>query len=175
MLAPVGRRMPMLRIRTENAELNMETKLNETELSVKQGEFNISVTLPFIRIDPTEAWKDLGLKGVVERARDIAQDAYAKGLLNIERVAQEGDKLAKDIRPNAAALFEIIQARLPKYKDYNVDVIPKHMVEVELDEGYVQGVYEPYEIEVHVPRKLVEMQYCPGKVEMELVYLDMKL
>lgn len=165
----------MLRIETQNADMQVQTRLHETKLSVKQGSFDVRMTLPSIRLDATEAWADIGQKGIVGLAMDIAQDAQAKGLRCIGKVASEGDKLARDIRPKAAALFEVIKARQPKHIDYNVDAIPKHMVEVEVTEGYVEGVYAPYEIVVHVPRRSVEIQYSPGKVEIELGYVDTKL
>lgn len=175
MFALVGRQMPILRIETKNADMQVRSKRNEIKLSVKQGEFAVRVTLPTIRLDATKAWRDLGQNDIVGLTRDIAKDAQAKGLQGIGKVAREGDKLARDIRPKAAALFDIIKSRQCKYIDYNVDAIPKHMVEVEVSEGCVEGVYTPYEIEVHVPSKLVEIQYSPGKVEIELRALDMKL
>lgn len=175
MLGRVSRQMPILKIETQNADMQVQTRLHETKLSVKQGSFDVRMTLPSIRLDATEAWTDIGQKGIAGLARDIAQDAQTKGLRCIGKVASEGDKLARDIRPKAAALFEVIKARQRKNIDYNVDAIPKHMVEVEVFEGYVEGVYTPYEIEVHVPRRSVEMQYSPGEVEIELGYVDTKL
>jgi hypothetical protein len=96
--------IPQLQVQTQSAKLNLRTnpavhkyKQMKSEQSIEQPEADISIRQRTgkLTIDQSNAWRNLHLKTVFERAEEFADYSNKKWLEGVGDAAREGDELMR--------------------------------------------------------------------------------
>ncbi|KHE69121.1 DUF6470 family protein [Halobacillus sp. BBL2006] len=96
--------IPQLQVQTQPAKLNLKTnsavheyKQMKAEQSIQQPESDLSIRQRpgNLTIDQSNAWRNLHLKTVFERAEEFADYSNQKWLEGVGQTAREGDELMR--------------------------------------------------------------------------------
>jgi hypothetical protein len=107
--------------------------------------------LPQIRIDPSQALADIGLRPTHQIAKEEAQQGQEAILEYIAQIAREGDRFAR-IEVSTNVVAELAREKWPDTRQVNIDYAPKHRVDIRVAEGRVEGTFRP-------GRVIVELAY----------------
>lgn len=118
----------------------------------------IEQRLPQVRIDPSAALADLGLKPVGQLAREQAAAGQRRALEAIAQTAREGDRLARIELPGDP-IVELARLRGQRDAQLNVDLAPKHRVAVEVAPGQVSVQLIPGQVRISGRIHLVAGRY----------------
>lgn len=110
----------------------------------------LNVTLPQVDLDPSEALADIGLRPLGEVMRERAQRGQAAMLNYIAKTAHEGDRLAQ-VEVSNDVIAELAKEKWPDSRELNIDIAPKHRVDVRVEEGQINAVLRRGRVIVDLP------------------------
>ncbi|MBO8142816.1 MAG: hypothetical protein H0Z37_11710 [Firmicutes bacterium] len=110
---------------------------------------HVKTTLPSVRVDPSRALADIGLKPIGQIAAESASKARIIGLEAIRQIAREGDRMAR-IETGENAVPAIAKEKGYREKQINIDSAPKHRVAVAVETGNVSVQLAPGKVQVDV-------------------------
>ncbi|MYL54005.1 hypothetical protein GLW08_11715 [Pontibacillus yanchengensis] len=84
-----------LGLRTQNAKVTLQQP--KADVSIQQPEADLSIKQhpPKLSIDQSNAWRNLDLKNVFERTRELAKHGNQTWSENLAKMAQEGDQMMR--------------------------------------------------------------------------------
>lgn len=115
-----------------------------------QPVLELNVTLPQVQLDPSAALADIGLRPIGEVMRERAQRGQAAMLKYIAETAREGDRLAQ-VEVSDKVIAELAKEKWPDSRELNVDIAPKHRVDVWVEEGRINAVLRRGRVVVDLP------------------------
>lgn len=124
--------------------------LSPIRLDITWPQLQVTLHMPELSLDAREALGDIGLKPVGEIMRERAQRGVDAAVEYIGTVAREGDRMAQvEVSDNVIA--ELAREKWPDTRELNVDVAPKHRVDVRLESGRVDALFTPGRVRVDLP------------------------
>src|SRR5690554_6916132 len=115
--------------------------LSPIRLDITWPQLQVTLHMPELTLDAREALGDIGLKPVGEIMRERAQRGMD---------AREGDRMAQvEVSDNVIA--ELAREKWLDTRELNVDVAPKHRVNVRLEPGRVDALFTPGRVRVDLP------------------------
>jgi hypothetical protein len=171
-------RIPQLQVQTTKAELGLTIQQPQQHIKQKQAdvqieqpaaELSIRTTQGQLHIDSSQARSELGLKTMIELARNDAQKGVQGVMAGIARRAREGDILMS-IEKGGNAISSIIDSRtIPQPKALGIKFIPSA--------NSVKMSYTPASVDIQVQKNDPKIDvninkpihdYTPGKVIVDL-------
>src|SRR5690625_2181954 len=105
-------------------------------LDVTWPHLQVTMQMPQLSLDPKAALADIGLKPLGQVMRIQAQRGQSTALQYIGAIAREGDHMAQvEVSDNVIA--ELAREKWPAQRELNVDIAPKHRVDVRIETGRV--------------------------------------
>jgi len=117
-------------------------------------QLHLRVQLPQIRIDPSQALADIGLRPTHQIAKEEAQQGQEAILEYIAQIAREGDRFAR-IEVSTNVVAELAREKWPDTRQVNIDYAPKHRVDIRVAEGRVEGTFRPGRVIVELAHIVV--------------------
>ncbi|MFC0525412.1 DUF6470 family protein [Pontibacillus salicampi] len=169
--------LPQVQISTTDAKLGLTIKKARVDIQQPNAEVAIEQTEATQRIeqkpakltiDQSNAWRNLDLKNILERTRELAEHGNQTWMENLAKMAGEGDELmrieyggnpiASQAKRNAELTFELQPDGMPVY-----DLVSIH---VERNEPIIQN--EQNLPKITTTRKNPEFIYERGSVTAKL-------
>ncbi|MEG0258853.1 MAG: DUF6470 family protein [Lysinibacillus sp.] len=175
-------RLPQISIRTTDAKIDLD--ISKSRQYIKQPQatqkieqpaaiLDIRTTKSVLKIDSSQARRDLGLVGPLESSANFAQKGKQVALRGITRIAREGQQMMENAgKGQGNAIIQSIakQNHGPKPMKFNVKFLPSV--------GSVKINYTPGTTEVNFTRQNPKIntqvnkpihEYTPGKVTSTMV------
>lgn len=171
-------RIPQIQIRTTKAELGLtiqqpqqQIKQKPADVQIEQpaAELSINTTQGQLHIDSSQARSELGLKTMIELARNDAQNGVQGVMAGIARRVREGDMLMS-IEKGGNAISSIIDSRtIPRQKALGIKFIPSaNSVKMSYTPSNVDIQVQKNEPKIDVKINKTIHDYTPGKVIVDL-------
>ncbi|ADG83628.1 DUF6470 family protein [Thermincola potens] len=150
------------------ARMDIRTGQADMQLITAPPEMEIKIDYPRVHIDQTQALADIGYKKVIALEAEQAHEGQATVLSGIERVAREGDSLARSAGRGTALIADIAWQNSFDNRDYNVAAIPHTPPKIWFTGGININV-RPGNVRLQVNPNFPEIKFAPGKVN---IYLE---
>ena len=147
------------------AQLSMEQPKARQSIEQPKADMKLETIPARLNIDQTQAWADMGMKGVARFADDNTAFARGEWLAGLARVARQGDQLMMIEHGGNPIASQAGQNAFDPPKEFNIGWIPKH--------GSVKIDYQPAKVNIDIKArepvisattKEPVIRYQPGSV-----------
>ncbi|MCR2822361.1 DUF6470 family protein [Lederbergia panacisoli] len=170
--------IPQIRMQSQFAKIAIDTtparqsiQQPEPELNMEQPKADLKIIQNpgRLTIDQTQAWEELGLKGIKSFARENTQRAYKEASEAISGIVTEGNEML-NIQSGTNAYAEQARQRTnPPPADFNIKWIPSPFsVKVHYQRGKVDVDVQPRNVVINAQTKKPIISYQPGDVRVSL-------
>ncbi len=166
----ITQQLGQIGINTTQSQIQINSRPADIQTRIVPSRMDISVQSPRVQINLTRPLAELGCKGIVPFEAEYAGKGKAAVLRRIERVAREGDSLARSIGGGAEIIGKIARDKSVDRAQFNVGLIPSSAPEITASGGLDIQV-APGDVRYAVTPHPPEIKYSPGDIR---VYLRQK-
>lgn len=148
----------------KNAKMNMTTEEGKMNIRQKSAKLKIKQDHAQVIIDQYQCFAEAGLKNNTDLTTDMVNLSKQAVLRGIERIAQDGDRLAMIGNRMPNAIPELAKKNTTEEKQFGFTMIPKSRPKIDF-KGGLEINWELGGVEANYTPSKINYQYIPGKVE----------
>lgn len=160
---------PELNYDVKHAELLMQTKQPDLNMSTTPGQFEAETVPAVVDIDTSESRDYLGIGSIFDMAQMQAEAGKQQVINYIAKKAEQGDRLA-DLKDKKSTVAEIAGENALDYYDSNGLTDLDYPLEPKFDVtgGTLNENYTPGKFDMNPTIYPVDMQYVPWSFNIEV-------
>lgn len=163
-------KIPQITIQTTSAKLEMENAIPKPILEIhqQQPQVILEISHPQIQLDTTESRAAMGYENPTNFGKNIAEKGRQTALEYIEKVAQQGDLLARiETKQDGFAELAHQEAAFQEPLELTIRTLPKP--DISLQRGQVKISSKP------MPEEAVKINYTPSKVQAQYIPYNIQI
>ncbi len=164
----ITQRFGQIGIKYIQPQMEIATKPADMRITQIPAELQLAIDYPQINIDMTEMRADIGYKEILPFAREYAGAGQATVLAGIERIAVEGDTLARSAGKGREIIGNIAWNNWFDNVEFNVGAVPQAPPEIWFTGGTKIDV-QAGKVQIDIQPNLPEINGTPGSVD---IYLE---
>lgn len=164
----ISQRFAQIGINYTQPQMEIVSKPADMEITQTPPSLDIIIDYPQVHVDLTAARADIGYKPIVPFATEQANRGQASALESINRIAQEGDSLARSAGKGREIIGEIAWNNAFDNYEFNVDMIPHSPPGIRVSGG-IDVNYNPGRVQLNIRPNTPEIQFVPGNIK---IYLE---
>lgn len=157
-------KLPQIRLQSQFAQIGLQQQAADIQIEQPkatqhieqpQAIVDIRTTPSRLRIDQTQAWREMELKSSIVITEEAAQAGKQKVLQGIARRARQGDELMRIENDGQPLISQAVQNGKRPEKQFNIGWIPSPFA--------VKTDYQPSEVHINVTPQEPVIQNQPNK------------
>lgn len=163
----ITQRFGQLGINYIKPQMELVTKQADMQITQIPAVIDISIAYPQVNIDMSEVRADIGYKDILPFAKEHANEGQATVLSRIERIAAEGNTLARSAGKGREIIGQIAWNNWFDNYEISVDVVPHTPPRIWFTGGTYFDV-KPGKVDIDAQINFPEIEGVPGRAEIYL-------
>lgn len=142
--------MARIQVQSQRAQLNIESPRRQLEINTKPAQMSVDFQMGSVDLDSTSLKENTGRKNIFSLQQQFAQESFEKARQGVERIAQEGNYVARQPHSGNAwgslAKNRMLEVQTP---DTGRSSVPAAGISMKGDGGHCDINWETHEIEMN--------------------------